>query len=153
METGNSFRKNATEVSPNEPTKESVVHEEPPKPESSTIDDIPQEDTGRYGQRRERKGSPVSRLLKGDLLKDKKVVKQIPLILLVAFYLILLVANRYKVEQLNKEKIATEENINFLREHRIQMQKEYQECIKISRIANELDTLGVGLISGPPYEL
>lgn len=68
-------------------------------------------------------------------------------------FCIILVSNRYKVEQLSKEKIQLERDIDYLREQRIQMQREYQESIKISRIAEKLDTIGVGLISGPPYEI
>jgi len=33
------------------------------------------------------------------------------------------------------------------------MQKQYQESIRISRIDRELDTIGVGLVAGPPFEL
>ena len=69
------------------------------------------------------------------------------------FFLLLLVANRYKVESLSREKMATLERINDLREHRIQMQKQYQERVKISHIAEDLSESGVGITSGPPYEI
>lgn len=95
----------------------------------------------------------VSKVLGGDILGDKLVVKQIPLLLLCLFFLLLLVANRYKVESLSREKMATLERINDLREHRIQMQKQYQERVKISHIAEDLSESGVGITSGPPYEI
>jgi len=40
-----------------------------------------------------------------------------------------------------------------MREQRVQMQKQYQESIRISRIDEVLDTIGVGLVAGPPYEI
>ena len=91
--------------------------------------------------------------LGGDVLGDQMVLKQIPLVLLCLFYLLLIVGNRYRVESLSREKAATEERINYLREHRIQMQKQYQQSVKISQIAEELKETGVGITSGPPYEI
>jgi hypothetical protein len=95
----------------------------------------------------------IGRVLGGDVLADKVVVKQIPLVLLCLFYLLLIVGNRYRVESLSREKAATEERINYLREHRIQMQKQYQQSVKISQIAEDLKESGVGITSGPPYEV
>ena len=80
-------------------------------------------------------------------------VRQIPLMLLCLFFLLLLVANRYKVESLSREKMATQERIVELREQRIQMQKQYQKSVKISQIAEDLGESGVGITSGPPYEI
>ncbi len=86
-------------------------------------------------------------------ISGRWALRQLPLVVLIVIYCIVLVSNRYKVEQLSKEKIRLEREIDYLREQRIQMQREYQENIKISRIAQKLDTIGVGLISGPPYEI
>ena len=95
----------------------------------------------------------LGKVLGGDVLADRLVLKQIPLVLLCLFYLLLIVGNRYRVEELSREKAATEERINYLREHRIQMQKQYQQSVKISQIAEELKGSGVGITSGPPYEI
>lgn len=92
-------------------------------------------------------------ILGADFLKKKSVVKQIPLMLLILVYALALVGNRYRVESLVKDKEATKERVEFLREHKIMMQKQYQETIKISQIAKDLDTLGIGLTAGPPFEL
>lgn len=89
-------------------------------------------------------------VLGGGILQDKNSLKQLPLVLLILVFGILLVSNRYYVEDLSRDKLATEERISFLKEHKIEMQKEYQETIKISAIAKELDTVGVGLQSGAP---
>lgn len=108
-------------------------------------------------QKTKRKGDRTARsigkVLGGDILADNLVLKQIPLVLLCLFYLLLIVGNRYRVESLSREKAATEERINYLREHRIQMQKQYQQSVKISQIAEELKETGVGITSGPPYEI
>ena len=95
----------------------------------------------------------LGKVLGGDVLADRMVLKQIPLVLLCLVYLLLIVGNRYRVERLSREKAATEERINYLREHRIQMQKQYQQSVKISQIAEVLKENGVGITSGPPYEL
>ena len=103
------------------------------------------------------KGSKVARgvvkALGGDLLADKMVLQQIPLLILCLIFLLLIVGNRYRVENLSREKLALQERINDLREHRIQMQKQYQKSVKISQIAEDLSQTGVGITSGPPYEI
>ena len=95
----------------------------------------------------------VAKALGGDLLADKMVLQQIPLLILCLVFLLLIVGNRYRVENLSREKIAVQERINDLREHRIQMQKQYQKSVKISQIAEDLSQSGVGITSGPPYEI
>ena len=95
----------------------------------------------------------LSRILGGEVLQSRAVLKQVPLILLLCFYAILLVYNRYRVEDLTKEKAVAQERINYLREARIELQKRYQETIKISQIAEMLDSTGIGITPGPPYEL
>ena len=95
----------------------------------------------------------VGRLVKGDLLGDKLVLRQIPLLLLCLVYLLLIVGNRYRIEGLSREKQAIEERLNYRREARIQMQKQYQQSVKISQIAEDLAGTGVGITAGPPYEI
>ena len=95
----------------------------------------------------------VGRVLGGDILADKLVLRQIPLLLLCLLYLLLIIGNRYRIESLSHEKQAAEERINFLREQRIQMQKQYQQSVKISQIAEDLKDTGVGITAGPPYEI
>lgn len=95
----------------------------------------------------------IGKVLGGDVLADRLVLKQIPLVLLCLVYMLLIVGNRYRVESLSSEKAAAEERINYLREHRIQMQMQYQQGVKMSQIAEELKESGVGITSGPPYEL
>lgn len=95
----------------------------------------------------------VSSIFGGDLLQSKFVLRQKWLILLLCAYCLLLVYNRYRVEDLTKGKIEAQDRINFLRESRIELQKRYQETIKISKIAEMLDSTGVGITAGPPFEI
>lgn len=118
------------------------------------------EDSGRQSAQPEephRRGSKavrgVGKVLGGDILADRMVLKQIPLLLLCMFYLLLLVGNRYRIESMSIDKQATEERINYLREQRIQMQKQYQQSVKISQIAEDLKERGIGITAGPPYEI
>ena len=146
---GNRFREKVTEEGLEEPVlqEEKPVAEEPVAEEEPTVAEAPKK--GKGG----RAAKGVAKVLGGDLLADKVVLKQIPLLLLCLLFLLLIVANRYKVESLSREKQASEERINYLREHRIQMQKQYQQSIKISQIAEDLREQGVGITAGPPYEL
>lgn len=95
----------------------------------------------------------IGKVLGGDVLADRLVLRQIPLVLLCLVYMLMIVGNRYRVERLSREKVVTEERINYLREHRIQMQKQYQQNVMISQIAEDLKGRGVGITSGPPYEI
>lgn len=146
---GNRFREKVTEEGLEEPVlqEEKPVAEEPVAEEEPTAAEAPKK--GKGG----RAAKGVAKVLGGDLLADKVVLKQIPLLLLCLLFLLLIVANRYEVESLSREKQASEERINYLREHRIQMQKQYQQSIKISQIAEDLREQGVGITAGPPYEL
>lgn len=146
---GNRFREKVTEEGLEEPVlqEEKPVAEEPVAEEEPTAAETPKK--GKGG----RAAKGVAKVLGGDLLADKVVLKQIPLLLLCLLFLLLIVANRYEVESLSREKQASEERINYLREHRIQMQKQYQQSIKISQIAEDLREQGVGITAGPPYEL
>lgn len=94
-----------------------------------------------------------SRIMGGEVLQSRAVLKQVPLVVMLCFYAILLVYNRYRVEDLTKERAATQERITYLREARIELQKRYQESIKISHIAEMLEGTGIGITAGPPYEL
>ena len=58
-----------------------------------------------------------------------------------------------QVETLTAEKQEVQQRINCLREACIDLQKRYQETVKISQIAEMLDSTGVGITAGPPYEL
>lgn len=89
----------------------------------------------------------------GDILQSRFVLRQRGLLLLLCVYGLLLVYNRYRVEDLTKAKIAAQDRIDFLRESRIELQKRYQETIKISKIAEMLDSTGVGITAGPPFEI
>ena len=93
------------------------------------------------------------RVMGGDILNRKQVVRQVPLIVLILIYGILIVSMRYSVEGLMKEKIRITNELEYLREHRIMMQKSYQESIKISQVAERLEEIGVGVNAGPPYEI
>lgn len=104
-------------------------------------------------KKKAKKGHLMGRILGGEILQSKKVQKQLPLVLLLCIFGLLLVRNRYQVEDLTKAKIASQERINALRESSIEQQKRYQESIKISEIAERLDSTGVGITAGPPFEI
>lgn len=141
---GNRFREKVVEEGLEEPQ----VVEEPLEAEAAVVQETPKEN-----HRGDKAARGIGRVLGGDVLADRWVLKQIPLVLLCLFYLLLIVGNRYRVENYSREKAATEERINYLREHRIQMQKQYQQSVKMSQIAEDLKETGVGITSGPPYEI
>lgn len=125
-----------------------------PEAEDASPRDAEAADAGRVdkpagGKRKNALGG----VLGGDFLSRGWVRKQRGLLLLFVIFAIALVSNRYYVEHLTKEKLTTEENIKFLREQRIQMKRDYQDNVRISHIASQLDSVGIGIIAGPPYEL
>lgn len=95
----------------------------------------------------------VATIVGGDVLQSKWFLRQLPLIGLLALYGLALVGCRYRVEALMKGKIEAQDRINYLRETRIELQKRYQETIKISQIAEMLDDSDVGITAGPPFEI
>ncbi|MBQ0016064.1 MAG: hypothetical protein KBT04_03700 [Bacteroidales bacterium] len=117
-------------------------NEQTPDNNNSTSEARPEKESKRHALKR--------LLLNGEVLKQKAVLKQIPLLLLIIVCCILLIYNRYRVETLTNDKISTQKHIEQIREKRIQMKRQYQETIKISSIAKELDTIGIGLIAEPP---
>ncbi|MCR5821764.1 MAG: hypothetical protein K6F85_02430 [Bacteroidales bacterium] len=133
----------------NKEAEEEVLHEpEPtpePQPEANTV--------SMQGEQASKATRRIAGVLGGDVLKSPFVRKQIPLLLLIMVYLIIIVGNRYKVESLSREKMELEDRIGYLREHRIQLQKQYQESVKISHVAEALESRGIGFTACPPYEV
>ena len=133
----------------NKESEEEVLHEPETTPE-------PQPEATPASQQDEQDSKVTRRIagvLGGDVLKSPFVRKQIPLLLLIMVYLIIIVGNRYKVESLSREKLELEDRIGYLREHRIQLQKQYQESVKISHVAEVLESRGIGFTACPPYEV
>ena len=147
----NRFREKKVEEEP-QATVPEVEAAEPDTETAAQVDDTTTEDKPRSGVAG-KAARGVGRVLGGDILADKLVLRQIPLLLLCLVYLLLIIGNRYRIESLSHEKQATEERINFLREQRIQMQKQYQQSVKMSQIAEDLKETGVGITAGPPYEI
>ena len=92
-------------------------------------------------------------ILGGEILTTRKALKLLPLILLIVLCGALLVANRYRVESLRKDIIHTQKQIDQLSLKQIELKSQYQQSIKISNISNTLDSIGVHLITEPPYTL
>lgn len=144
---GNKFREKQAAEEPKAKVEEPVVETVAPEPAAA------EEARPRKKGRADKAARGLGRLLGGDLLADKLVLRQIPLLLLCLLYLLLIIGNRYRIESMSRDKLATEERINYLREQRIQMQKQYQQSVKMSQIAEDLKETGVGITAGPPYEL
>lgn len=150
----NRFREKKVEEEPANavPQPEETATPQQPETDTTVADDVDVPDGGADGKGK-KAARGIGRVLGGAILADKLVLKQIPLVLLCLVYLLLIIANRYHIESLSHEKQASEERINFLREQRIQLQKQYQQSVKISQIAEELQESGVGITAGPPYEI
>ena len=144
---GNKFREKPAAEEPKVKVEEPVV--ETPAPEPAAAEAPEPRGDGRAAKA----ARGIGRVLGGDILADKLLLRQIPLLLLCLVYLLLIIGNRYRIESMSRDKAATEERINYLREQRIQMQKQYQQSVKISQIAEDLNETGVGITAGPPYEL
>ncbi|MCQ2294871.1 MAG: hypothetical protein MJZ67_04385 [Bacteroidales bacterium] len=91
--------------------------------------------------------------LGGGFLQSRWFVKQRYVLLMALVGCLALVYMRYKAESLSKAKMAALERRDNLRQSHIEMQKRYQETIKISKIAELLDSTGVRITAGPPFEI
>lgn len=143
----NKFREKPIEEQPAPKVEEAPKPAKEPSVETPDMAEEPVSSEGSKGAKK------VAKVLGGDILADTMVLRQIPLLLLCLGCLLVVIANRYHVEKISRDKQETEVRINFLREHRIQMQKQYQQSIKISQIAEDLKESGVGITAGPPYEI
>ena len=114
-------------------------------------DEVDDERDDAIDERGGRVAKGVAKVLGGDILSDKLVLKQIPLLLLCLVFLLLLVANRYQVESLSRKKIQVMERVNELREQQILMQKGNQNAVRISQIRDDLQNeKGLGIMPTPP---
>ncbi|MDY5968545.1 MAG: FtsL-like putative cell division protein [Bacteroidales bacterium] len=135
---------------PGEPPQDEVPQQE--EQENAKVEHEA-DDNGAAAPKKSRKRNMASNLFGGEFLLKDWVRRQRWLLLMIVGFCLLLVSNRYVVEHLMRVKMNTEERIKYLREQRIQMKQEFQDNVKISHIASKLDSTGVGLIAGPPYEL
>ena len=101
---GNRFREKVVEEGLEEPQ----VVEEPIEAEAAVVQETPKEN-----HRGDKAARGIGRVLGGDVLADRWVLKQIPLVLLCLFYLLLIVGNRYRVENYSREKIEHPELAAF----------------------------------------
>lgn len=96
----------------------------------------------------------VAKVLGGDILADKLVLRQIPLLLLCLVFLLLLVANRYQVETLSRKKITLKEKVDELHEQQTFLQKKNQESVRVSQIRDDLkNEKGIDIMPTPPRVL
>ena len=128
------------------------IHQ-PPQPEGSAPETPSPETASPETAETSTRHNWGATILGGGFLQSKRVRRLIPLILLCVLYALVLVWARYQVETLTKQKIELQDRINNLRETRIEQQKHYQETIKISQIAERLDSTGIGITAGPPFEI
>ena len=118
--------------------------------EEEDEDEAPAETSSRGG--RLTKG--VAKVLGGDILADKLVLRQIPLLLLCLVFLLLLVANRYQVETLSRKKIMLKEKVDELHEQQTFLQKKNQESVRVSQIRDDLkNEKGIDIMPTPPRVL
>ena len=95
---GNRFREKATEKRQEEVVEQRAVEME--EKENDVMveepESVEEEQHPRTNGKGDKVAKGVAKVLGGDILGDKMVVKQIPLLLLCLFFLLLLVANRYR---------------------------------------------------------
>ena len=121
------------------------------KEELSNQEEEENDDTTATSSRGGRLTKGVAKVLGGDILADKLVLRQIPLLLLCLVFLLLLVANRYQVESLSRKKIKVAERVNELREQQILLQKKNQESVRVSHIRDDLKKeKGLDILPTPP---
>lgn len=148
----NRFRETPAEQQPAVEPEEAIREEESvERGQASAVDAAPENDEARADH--SQRNNWMAMVLGADVLGSPIVRRQIPLLLLCLLYLLLIVGNRYRVESLSRERNASAERVERLREHRIMLQEQYQQSVRISQIAEDLKETGVGITAGPPYEI
>ena len=69
-------------------------------------------------QKKGRKTRLLNNVLGGEVLKGRGVMRLLPLMVMILLYAIVLVAARYRVESLMKEKMRMERELEFMRDRK-----------------------------------
>lgn len=120
-----------------EPATEPSVEETPVKPEAKAK------------KRRFR----VADFFAGRVLASNKVVKQLPLALMVLVYSYLLISNRYKIEDLTIENKQLQHEIDELRVRQIQNRCDYMNATMLTEVSEKLSDKGIKAGTTPSLKI
>ena len=120
-----------------EPATESSVEEKPVEPQTKAK------------KRRIR----VSDFFAGRVLASNKVVKQLPLALMVLVYSYLLISNRYRIENLTIENKQLQYEIDELRVRQIQNRCDYMNATMLTEVSEKLQGTGIKAGTTPSLKI
>ena len=120
-----------------EPATESSVEEKPVEPQTKAK------------KRRIR----VSDFFAGRVLASNKVVKQLPLALMVLVYSYLLISNRYRIENLTIENKQLQYEIDELRVRQIQNRCDYMNATMLTEVSEKLSDKGIKAGTTPSLKI
>ena len=87
------------------------------------------------------------------MLASNKVVKQLPLALMVLFYSFLLISSRYSIENLTIENKQLQHEIDELRVRQIQNRCDYMNATMLTEISEKLSDKGIKAGTTPSLKI
>lgn len=94
-----------------------------------------------------------SDIFAGRVLASNKVVKQLPLALMVLFYSFLLISSRYSIENLTIENKQLQHEIDELRVRQIQNRCDYMNATMLTEISEKLSDKGIKAGTTPSLKI
>ena len=105
------------------------------------------------GNGKNKKTGGIRSFFDGTILTRKFMIRSIPIIFLVFFLLIILVANRYVIEKTSLEIRRVKTQIDELQMRHTQTKGEYMRAQKITEIVKRIDTTGVKESTSQPKKI
>ena len=82
-------------------------------------------------------------IIGGRILVEKFMLSQTPLLIMIVIYSIAMVSNRYYIEQTSIEIKDLQKEIDELQIHKIQVECDYVNLIKINEMSKKLESQGI----------
>jgi len=114
-----------------------------------SVEETPVEPEAKAKKRRLR----VSDFFAGRVLASNKVVRQLPLALMVLVYSYFLISNRYRIEDLTIENKQLQHEIDELRVRQIQNRCDYMNATMLTEVSEKLSDKGIKAGTTPSLKI
>ncbi len=104
-------------------------------------------------EKKSRKNIKLSEIVGGKILLRKFMLSQIPLMIMIVAYSIVMVSNRYYIENTSVDIKNLQKEINELNIKHVQFECDYMNIIMISEVAKKLEPLGIYQSTDRPLKI
>lgn len=128
--------------------------QEPASAPEPAIDTAPEaEETPVEPKAKKKRRTRIADFFAGRMLASNKVVKQLPLALMVLVYSYLLISNRYQIEDLTIENKQLQHEIDELRVRQIQNRCDYMNATMLTEVSKKLSEKGIKAGTTPSLKI